>query len=105
MPEPERKPVRLDLGGFKPKPAMEQVSPVQEREAAAVAKDQGFAARPVEKLDGRTLRKKGKTQMNMRVSERVRNAFLQISTQFSDADACLSHLIELYQASRRGQEP
>lgn len=99
MSEPH-KPVRLDLGGFKPKVAV-QVTPAQEREGIAQAKTQGFTSRAGnEKLDGRTLRKKGKVQMNMRVSEAVRRDFLLASADFADADACLARLIELYQTSK-----
>jgi hypothetical protein len=39
----------------------------------------------------------------MRVSEQVRSAFLQISMDFADADACLAGLIELYRASKPGR--
>jgi len=103
MPEPAHKPVRLELGSFKPKAAA-PVTPEQERQGIAQARQQGFTSRgDVEKLDGRKLRRKGKTQMNMRVSEQVRSAFLQISMDFADADACLAQLIELYRASRAGQ--
>lgn len=103
MPEQAHKPVRLELGAFKPKAAA-PVSPAQEREGIAQARQHGFTSRADgEKLDGRTLRRKGKTQMNMRVSEPVRTAFLQISMNFPDADACMARLIELYRASRAGE--
>jgi hypothetical protein len=102
MPEPAHKPVRLELGAFKPKVAT-PVSPSQEREGIVQARQHGFTSRADgEKLDGRTLRRKGKTQMNMRVSESVRTAFLQVSMDFSDADACMARMIELYRASRAG---
>lgn len=102
MSEPAHKPVRLELGAFKPKVAA-PVSPTQEKEGIAQARQHGFTSRADgEKLDGRTLRRKGKTQMNMRVSEPVRTAFLRISTDFPDADACMARLIELYRASRGG---
>ena len=103
MPEPAHKPVRLELGAFKPKAAA-PVSPAQEREGIVQARQHGFTNRAdgEKKLDGRTLRRKGKTQMNMRVTEQVRVAFLQISTDFADADACMARLIELYRSSRAG---
>jgi hypothetical protein len=103
MPEPAHTPVRLGLGVFKPKAAA-PVSPAQEREGIAQARQHGFTRQADgEKLDGRTLRRKGKTQMNMRVTEQVRVAFLQISTDFPDADACMARLIELYRSSRAGE--
>jgi hypothetical protein len=40
--------------------------------------------------------------MNMRVSESVRTAFLQVSMDFPDADACMARMIELYRASKAG---
>ena len=92
----ERKPVRLDLGGFKPKVAP-KVDPAQDRAAVAEGKRLGFTGRgEAEKLDGRTLRRKNKTQMNMRVSPAVRRDFLVLAAEFPDADACLAHLIELH---------
>lgn len=99
MSEPH-KPVRLDLGSFKPKAAV-PVTPAQEREGIAQAKTQGFTSRAGnEKLDGRTLRKKGKVQMNMRVSEGVRRDFLLTAADFPDADACLARMIELYRTAK-----
>ena len=94
----ERKVARLDLAGFKPRtaPAMD---PAQDRAAAAAGKQHGFAGREAEKIDGRTLRRKGKTQMNMRVSLGVQNDFKRLVAEFPDADACLAHLIDLYRRS------
>ncbi len=103
MPEPAHKPVRLELGSFKPKAAA-PVTPEQERQGIAQARQQGFTSRgDAEKIDGRKLRRKGKIQMNMRVSEQVRSAFLQISMEFADADACMARLIELYRTSKQGR--
>jgi hypothetical protein len=103
MPKPAHKPVRLELGSFKPKAAA-PVTPEQERQGIAQARQQGFTSRGNgEKIDGRKLRRKGKIQMNMRVSEHVRSGFLQISMDFADADACLARLIELYRASKAGR--
>lgn len=96
----ERKTARLDLGGFKPKVAP-PVDPAQDRAAVAIGKQLGFSGRAeVEKIDGRTLRRKNKAQMNMRVSVGVQNDFKLVVAEFADADACLAHLIDLYRRSR-----
>lgn len=97
----ERKPARLDLSSFKPKTAP-MVDPAQDRAAVAVGKQLGFSGRAeaAEKIDGRTLRRKGKAQMNMRVSLGVQNDFKRVVAEFPDADACLAHLIDLYRRSR-----
>jgi hypothetical protein len=96
----ERKTARLDLTGFKPK-AAPPVAPEQDRAAVAAGKQHGFSSRAeAEKIDGRTLRRKGKAQMNMRVSLGVQNDFKQVVAEFPDADACLAHLIDLYRRSR-----
>lgn len=101
MAEEPRKAARLDFTGFAPKPAIPAPDPVQERASIEVGKRLGFDARaPVEKIDGRTLRRKNKSQMNMRVSIEVQNDFKRIAAEFEDADACLAHLIQLYRQSR-----
>jgi hypothetical protein len=97
----ERTPVRLDLTGFKPKAAA-TVNPDQDRAAVEEGRRQGFIGRAVvEKVDGRTLRRRNKTQMNMRVSLEVQNEFKRLAAEFEDADACLAHLIQLYRQSQR----
>jgi hypothetical protein len=48
MPEPAHKPVRLELGSFKPK-AVAPVTPEQERQGIAQARQQGFTSRGKEK--------------------------------------------------------
>jgi hypothetical protein len=96
----ERKVARLDLGGFKPKTAP-AADPAQDRAAVAVGKQLGFSGRAeAEKIDGRTLRRKGKAQMNMRVSLGVQNDFKRVVTEFPDTDACLAHLLDLYHRSK-----
>lgn len=96
----ERKVARLDLSGFKPK-TTPTISPDQDREAVQEGKRLGFTGRAEhEKIDGRHLRRKGKTQMNMKISPGVQHEFRQILADFSDADACLAHLIKLYQQTR-----
>jgi hypothetical protein len=100
-PIPERKVAKLDLGGFKPK-AMPTVTPAVEREAIVAARQHGFSARSeAVVLDGRRARKKGKMQMNMRVSLDTRRDLLGIIAEFPDADSALSHLIKLYQEKSR----
>ncbi|MCB8883951.1 hypothetical protein ACELLULO517_27155 [Acidisoma cellulosilytica] len=101
MPEEPRKAARLDLSGFAPKGRAPALDPVQERASIEVGKRLGFDARaPVEKVDGRTLRRKNKSQMNMRLSLQTQNDFKRLVTEFDDADACLSHLIQLYRQSK-----
>ena len=96
----DRKIAKLDLSGFKPKSAP-VVTPAQDREAVEEGTRHGFTGRAeTQKIDGRTLRRKGKTQMNMRVSPDVQNNFKLVVTEFPDADACLAHLIDLYRRSR-----
>jgi hypothetical protein len=98
----ERKVARLDLTVFKPK-AASMVDPAQDRAAVEEGKRHGFTGRAeVEKIDGRTLRRKGKTQMNMRLSLGVQHNFKLIMAEFPDADTCLAHLIDLYRRSRPG---
>ena len=96
----ERKVARLDLGAFKPKTG-QPFDPARDQAAITAGKQHGFSGRAEsEKVDGRTLRRKGKTQMNMRVSLGVQNAFKQVVSEFPDTDSCLAHLINLYQRSR-----
>lgn len=96
----DRKVAKLDLSGFKPKTSP-VVNPAHDRIAVEEGKRLGFTGRAEpQKIDGRTLRRKGKTQMNMRVSLDVQNDFKRIAVDFPDADACLSHLIGLYQRAR-----
>jgi hypothetical protein len=97
----ERKVARLDFTGFAPK-ASPVVDAAQDRAAMEEGKRLGFTGRaPTEKVDGRTLRRRNKTQMNMRVSLEVQNDFKRLVTEFLDADACLAHLIKLYRQSSR----
>jgi hypothetical protein len=99
--EEPRKSARLDFTAFAPKPAVSAPDPVQERASIEVGKRLGFDARaPIEKVDGRTLRRKNKSQMNMRVSLQVQNDFKRLVTEFEDADACLAHLIHIYRQSK-----
>lgn len=96
----ERKVARLDLSSFKPKTAP-IVDPVLDRAAIAEGKRLGFTGRgEAEKIDGRTLRRKGKAQMNMRVTPGVQHDFKLVVAEFPDADACLAHLIDLYRQSK-----
>ncbi|MGL4967653.1 MAG: hypothetical protein ACRC67_40930 [Inquilinus sp.] len=99
----ENKPVRLDLSGFKPKSAAEIAAPPPEMERAAAEEGRrlGFVSRaePV-KIDGRTLRRKNKVQMNMRVSQEVREEFLLSAQAFEDANDFLAHLLQLHRGSR-----
>ena len=96
----ERKVARLDLAGFKPK-TTPPVHPTQDRAAIIAGRQHGFSGRAeAEKIDGRTLRRKGKSQMNMRVSLGVQNDFKQLASEFPDADACLAHLLDLYYRSK-----
>ncbi len=96
----DRKIAKLDLSGFKPKSAP-VVTAAQDRAAVEEGKRHGFTGRAeTQKIDGRTLRRKGKTQMNMRVSPDVQNDFKMVVAEFPDADACLAHLINLYRQSR-----
>ena len=92
----ERKPVRLDLGSFKPKPPP-VVDPVAEHRAITEGKRLGFTGRDDgPPIDGRRLRRKGKVQMNMKVSPTVQREFRLLVSEFADADACLAYLIGLY---------
>nr|WP_295742998.1 hypothetical protein [uncultured Acidocella sp.] len=96
----DRKVAKLDLSGFKPKSAG-TVSPAQDRAAVEQGIRHGFTGRAeTQKIDGRTLRRKGKAQMNMRVSPAVQNDFKRVAMDFPDADACLAYLIDLYQRSK-----
>lgn len=98
----DRNIAKLDLSGFKPKTAP-VVSAAQDRAAVEEGKRHGFTGRAeTQKIDGRTLRRKGKTQMNMQVSPDVQNDFKRVVVDFPDADACLAHLINLYRRSRDG---
>ncbi|MDE2458799.1 MAG: hypothetical protein KGL20_06140 [Rhodospirillales bacterium] len=92
----DRKVAKLDLSGFKPKTAP-VVNAVQDRLAVEEGIRHGFTGRAdTQKIDGRTLRRKGKTQMNMRVRPDVQDDFKRIVLDFPDADACLAYLIGLY---------
>lgn len=96
----ERRVARLDLSDFKPKPAM-AIDATQDQAAIREGKRLGFTRRgDIEKIDGRTLRRKGKEQMNMRITPAVQHAFRLALADFPDADACLAHLLSLYQQSR-----
>jgi hypothetical protein len=97
----ERKAAKLDLSGFKPRAPM-TLDPIQEREALEQGKRLGFTSRAeVPKIDGRTLRKRGKSQMNMRLSPVVQHDLKIVVSEFADADACIAHMLELYRQSQR----
>jgi hypothetical protein len=99
----DSKPVRLDLSGFKPKSASEVAAPPPEIERAAEEEGRrlGFVSRaePV-KIDGRTLRRKNKVQMNMRVTQEIREEFLLAAQAFEDANDFLTHLLQLHRRSQ-----
>lgn len=96
----ERKVARLDLSDFKPKPTV-TMDMAQDQAAIREGERLGFTGRgEIEKIDGRTLRRKGKRQMNMRITPAVQHAFRLALADFPDADACLDHLLSLYQRSR-----
>lgn len=102
MADEQRKVARLDLTGFAPKAAAPVVDAAQERAAMEEGKRLGFTGRaPVEKVDGRTLRRRNKAQMNMRISLEVQNDFKRLVTEFEDADDCLAHLVKLYRQSQK----
>lgn len=99
--EQQRKVARLDLTGFAPKSSTTVIDVAQDRAAVEEGKRLGFTGRaPVEKVDGRTLRRRNKIQMNMRVSLEVQNDFKHLVTEFEDADDCLANLIKVYRQSR-----
>ena len=62
-------PKTLDVAGFAPRPrASRPDDKAADREAAAVAAKAGFSSRTGGKIDGRTLRRTGRTaQMNIKV--------------------------------------
>ena len=96
----DRKVAKLDLSVFKPKTAP-VVSATQDRAAVEEGMRHGFTRRAEpQKVDGRTLRRKGKNQMNMRVSPDVQNDFKRIVVDFPDADACLAYLVDLYHRAK-----
>ena len=99
----ERKPVKLDLGGFKPK-TKENPDTAQSEDVLAVKAGQrlGFTAGvSAPKIDGRTLRRKGKLQTNMKLSEHVRRDFLQLTQKFVSSDECLAYLLGLHEEKTR----
>ena len=97
----ERKAARLDFSDFKPRTAPASVDPVTQHRAITEAKRVGFTARDeMTPIDGRTLRRKGKVQLNMKVSPAVQREFRLMVAEFADADACLHYLITLYRQSR-----
>lgn len=94
----ERKVAKLDLSDFKPKTSV-AITAAQDKAAVEEGKRHGFTSRAeTQKIDGRVLRRKGKEQMNMRISPSVQQEFRQILADFPDADACLAHLIQIYRA-------
>jgi hypothetical protein len=100
MPE-DRKPARLDFSEFKPRTAPAAVDPVTQHRAVTEAKKVGFDARAnLMHIDGRTLRRKGKVQMNMKVTPAVQQELKLLIAEFQDADACLRHLMDLHRQSR-----
>lgn len=99
----ERRPARLDFGDFKPRATPSSVDPLTQQRAISEAKRVGFTARDnTTPIDGRTLRRKGNVQMNMKVSPAVQREFRLLVAEFPDTNACLQHLINLY---RRGHSP
>lgn len=67
--------------------------------AAQDAKEAGFTTRAeVVKIDGRTLRKTGRTaQLNVRVTPATRDAFILASAQFPSTEEFILHLLDLLQ--------
>lgn len=93
----ERKPVRLNLGEFKPKSPTIPIDSSRDDVAVRTGERLGFTAGAgTTKVDGRTLRRKGKLQTNMKLSERVRRDFLQLTQKFGNSDECLAYLLSLH---------
>ena len=100
MPE-ERKAARLDFSDFKPRASGPTVDPLTQQRAIAEGKRVGFTARDeMARVDGRTLRRKGKVQINMKVSPIVQRELRLLIAEFPDADACMQHLIALHRQGR-----
>lgn len=99
MTEPKQG-VRLNLAGFAPKPQA-KADPTLDNQAIEVGRQHGFTGRAeLQKIDGRSLRRKGKEQMNMRLRPETQTAFKLLLTDFEDADACLGELIRVFKLNR-----
>lgn len=101
----DRKTARLDFSDFKPRqPTQASVDPLTQHLAITDAKRLGFAARDeTPRLDGRTLRRKSRVQLNIKVSLAVHHDFRKlVASEFTDSNECLERLLAVYKDSRSG---
>lgn len=98
----ERKPARLDFSTFRPRHETAR-DLERDRDAVEAGKRHGFThGASYEKIDGRTLRRKGKVQLNIKVSPAVQREFKLLAARFPDADACMAHLLKLHRDASQG---
>jgi hypothetical protein len=94
----ERPTAKLDLGGFRPKPAVE--APVDETtqlRAIEEGKRLGFdREQNTGPIDGRVLRRRGNVQMNMKVAPETVQQFKQMAAAFGDQGKFLAELLRCY---------
>lgn len=99
MPEDSRPSAKLDFSEFTETPVKRTpVDKATTHQAINDAAKAGFTARSdTVKIDGRTLRRTGRTaQMNMKVLPETKARFQKHLTKFGSSDEFLKFLLDLY---------
>ena len=94
--------VKIDFGAaVEAAPPRPRLDPIITQAAVADARQAGFSTRaePV-KIDRRTLRRSNRTtQMNMKLTPAVRDAFQQAALGFATTEEFIEHLLRLHYAA------